>query len=390
MILLVILVLASPLGGAPAQGEGKSTGPWDLEALRRAPKVKVAETSRGVTALYYEGEPYHGKPTRVFAYLARPEKAEGRRPALVLVHGGGGTAFPQWAELWAQRGYVALAMDLAGHGPGRQRLPDGGPAQDDVTKFADGPVKDAWTYHAVAAVIRGVSLLAARPDVDPRRLGITGISWGGYLTCIVARLEDRLRVAVPVYGCGFLHEDSAWLPTLRKMPEAQRRQRVEQFDPSRYLGQARMPVLFVNGTNDFAYPLGSYQKSYRLVPDRALCVTVNMPHGHPQGWAPVEIGLFIDHYLRGGKPLARVGSAQRDGSRVEVPFRSFVPVTRAALHFTTDGGPWKGRQWHTREAEVMGTAVQAELPVARPLVYFLTLTDGRGATVSTEHELLSK
>ena len=33
---------------------------------------------------------------------------------------------------------------------------------------------------------------------------------------------------------------------------------------------------------------------------------------------------------------------------------------------------------------------RAELPEDRPLVYFLTLTDGRGATVSTEHKVLPK
>src|SRR5207249_2399192 len=161
-----------------------------------------------------------------------------------------------------------------------------------------------------------------------------GISWGGYLTCIAAGLDDRFRVAVPVYGCGFLDEDSAWLPTFQKMPEARRRRWVEQFDPSRYLGRARMPVLFVNGTNDFAYPLGSYQKSYRLVKDRTLCVTVKMPHGHPQGWAPVEIGLFVDQHLRGGRPLARVEAVRRVGGRVAVRFRAEVPVVRAAFHVT--------------------------------------------------------
>jgi hypothetical protein len=62
-----------------------------------------------------------------------------------------------------------------------------------------------------------------------------------------------------------------------------------------------MPMLFVNGTNDFAYPLDSYQRSYRLVKNRNLCIMVNMPHGHPQGWAPKEIGLFVDHHLRAEK-----------------------------------------------------------------------------------------
>jgi dienelactone hydrolase len=309
---------------------------------------------------------------------------------MVLVHGGGGTAFKEWAELWARRGYVALAMDLAGCGPDRKRLPDSGPDQGDKDKFQAEQLRDFWSYHAVANVIRGVSLLAARPDVDARRIGITGISWGGYLTCIVAGLDDRLKVAVPVYGCGFLHENSTWLDIFEKMPAERRKLWVENFEPSRYLGQARMPVLFVNGTNDFAYPLDSYRKSYRLVKDYALCVTVNMPHGHRQGWAPAEIGLFIDQHLRQGKPLAHIASMKRDGQRVEVNFQATVPVKSAALHFTTDAGPWKQRKWQTRPARVEDGAVQVELPEARPLVYFLTLTDERKVTVSTEHETLGQ
>jgi dienelactone hydrolase len=388
--LAVLAFLIICTDGRATETEPKRSGPWKLEALHRPPKMTILDRGEELTSLYYAGEPYHGEPTRVFAYLARPEKADGKLPAMVLAHGGGGKAFREWAELWAGRGYVALAMDLAGHGPDGKRLPDGGPEQDDGTKFADVPAEDAWTYHAVADVIRGVSLLAGRPDVDPERIGVTGISWGGYLTCIVAGLDGRLKVAVPVYGCGFLDDNSFWLPTLQKMSEERRKRWVENFDPSRYLGQARMPMLFVNGTNDFAYPLDSYRKSYRLVEDRSLCVTVNMPHGHPQGWAPAEIGLFADQHLRGGRPLPRIESCRREGDAVEVKFRAEVPVTRAALHFTTDSGPWKERKWKTQVLEVKGASVRAELPKGRPLVYFLTLTDGRKATVSTEHEVLPR
>src|SRR5262245_7807203 len=271
------------------------SGPWKMEDLRKPPKVTVAKKGN-VSSIYYEGEPYKGKPTRVFAYLARPEKAEKKSPAMVLVHGGGGKAFEEWAKLWAKRGYVALAMDLAGCGPDGKRLDDGGPGQSDDFKFwvkSDDP-KDFWTYHAVAAIVRGVSLLADLPDVDAERIGITGISWGGYLTCIVAGLDDRLKVAVPVYGCGFIHENSAWNGHFAKMDADHKKMWVKNFEPSQYLKDAKMPVLFVNGTNDFAYPLDSYKKSYQLVKDRNLCVTVKMPHGHSQGWAPVEIGIFAD------------------------------------------------------------------------------------------------
>jgi dipeptidyl aminopeptidase/acylaminoacyl peptidase len=205
-------------------------------------------------------------------------------------------------------------MDLAGQGPDNKPLPDGGPPQDDATKFQASEIKDAWTYHAVADVIRGVSLLANLPDVDSKRLGITGISWGGYLTCIVAGLDDRLRAAVPVYGCGFLDEDSYWVPILQKMPAADRKRWIENFDPSRYLPQCSMPVLFVNGTNDFAYPLDSYQKSYRLVRDRALCITINMPHGHSRVGRPSRSGYLWTNICAAGSRCP--GSKPSSGARI--------------------------------------------------------------------------
>jgi dienelactone hydrolase len=379
-----------------AAADGK--GPWDLEALRKPPKV-TWDSKGTVSTLSYAGEPFKGKPTRIFAYLAKPEKLDGKAPAMVLVHGGGGTAFREWVELWAKRGYVALAMDLAGAEPvekrdsagrptkGTKKMPDGGPGQGDGDKFFfDGKVVDFWSYHAVAAVIRGVSLLASLPEVDADRIGITGISWGGYLTCIVAGLDDRLKVAIPVYGCGFIHANSVWNGILARMKEDRRKLWVENFEPSRYLAGAKMPVLFVNGTNDFAYPLDSYQKSYRLVQDRTLAVTVRLPHGHPQGWAPMEIGLFVDQHLRKGKPLAKITAAKREGKTVTVLFKSEVPMKSAALCWTTDTGAWQKRVWQSLPLKVSGDRVEAELPKGRPLVYFVTITDDRKATVSTEHE----
>jgi cephalosporin-C deacetylase-like acetyl esterase len=375
------------------------SGPWNVDALCKTPRVEWLDKDGKLRRLLYESEPYQGKPTRIFAYYAEPEEVEGKLPAMVLVHGGGGTAFSEWAQRWAKRGYIAIAMDLAGHGEGRKPLPDGGPNQDDAGRFKQGDLKDMWSYHAVAAVIRGHSLLRSLPNVDPDRIGVTGISWGGYLTCIVAGVDDRFKIAVPVYGCGFIHENSAWVPTFAKMPKEWHKTWVESFEPSKFLGRAKMPMLFVNGTNDFAYPLDSYQKSYRLVKKRNLCVTVNMPHGHPQGWAPKEIGQFADQHLRGGKALFRfddpdVRIERKDGD-ITVAILQTHEIKSVSAHWTTDTkGPWEKRKWNSRPAQRMvGNATDfyaVSLPKDRPLIFFLTATDERGAIVSTEHEMLEK
>src|SRR5262245_21042591 len=388
----------------PLPGTAPAAEPlWDLDRLGKAPKVEWVEKDGELRKLYYEGEPYQGKPTRVFAYYAEPAKAQGKLPAMVLVHGGGGTAFSEWATLWAKRGYVAIAMDLAGCEPERKRLLDGGPGQGDDNKFPKEKtdLKDMWSYHGVATVIRAHSLLRSLSNVDAERTGVTGISWGGYLTCIVAGVDERFKVGVPVYGCGFLHENSVWLKRFADMDEARRKEWIDHFDPSKHVGKAKMPMMFVNDTNDFAYPLDSYQKTYRLVKDRALCVTVNMPHGHQQGWAPIEIGLFVDQHLKKGKPLFNVDKRPynvqpMNGKQVVTfPIVQTADIQAVRLHWTTElDVPWQKRKWQTKDAALNGGNFtdfwQVPLPEERPVVYFLTATDGRKATVSTEHVTLEK
>ena len=371
--------------------KAQATGLWDLAALRRVPQATWGEKTGLVQQVYYEGEPFQGKPTRVFACYGRPAEGEGPFPAVLLVHGGGGKAFPDWAEHWAKRGYVALAMDLAGHGPAG-RLEDGGPDQDDAVKFrdfTDADAKDMWTYHAVAAVIRGHALLVSRKEVDAKRVALTGISWGGYLTCIIAGLDDRLRAAVPVYGCGFIHENSCWAPSwFAKMSEAARQRWVEAFDPSRYLARVKCPMLFVNGTNDFAYPLDSYQKSYGLVPAPvSLSVTINLKHGHY--WTFGEVDAFIDSRLRGDDPLPRLGPMKTADGVASASLSSRVPVAKAELDYTTDTGPWQERAWKTVPAEVKGDRIAVKLPMERPLTCYLRVTDERGLCVSTPHRELA-
>lgn len=389
-VLLLAIVSLTTLRHIAA-AEPRFTGPWKMDELKQTPKAEFGAKTGLVQEVHYEGVPLAGKPTRVFAYYGRPD-GDGPFPAMLCVHGGGGQAFREWAELWAKRGYVALAMDTAGQGAGRVRLPDGGPDQTDPAKFGDFTLEtrgEMWTYHAVAAVVRGHSLLASLPEVDKQKIGITGISWGGYLTCIVAGIDDRLKCAVPVYGCGFLGDNSTWVPRFEKMSPAQRKLWLDQFDPSKYLGGATCPMLFVNGTNDFAYPLDSYQKSYQLPQGPVtLCVRVRMPHGHPPGWAPAEIGLFVDSILKEGVPLPKIGAMQFAEGHTSAQFNARTEIKSGELHYAVATGPWQQRVWKSIPAVLDRDAVRAHVPHARPLVYYLTITDDRGALVSTPHAIL--
>ena len=376
--------------------------PWDLKKLSKPPAFKWIDSSAPVRSMYYEGEPYAGSPTRVFAYFATPETISGttekdqRFPAVVLLHGGGGTAFREWVENWAKRGYAAIAMDLAGSRPletigpdksqKRVRIADGGPDPGDERKFAnvDKAPSEQWTYHAVAAAIRAHSLIRSLPEVDSDRTAVTGISWGGYLTLIVAGVDNRFKAAVPVYGCGFLHENSEWLGYFAKLTPTQRDRWVSLWDPSVYLPAIKTPIFFVSGTNDHAYPLDSYMKSYAAVSGtKQLRITVGMHHSHQDGWAPTEIGLFIDQYLRGGNPLPSIGESKTsDGKRVWKC--TGTGKVRAEMHFTNDAGPMMKWDWHTQPATVLNQLVATDAPSGDATAWFITITDACNVTVSSE------
>jgi dienelactone hydrolase len=392
-----------------------ATGPWNVPALQQTvPAMRWVDQSGPIHSVLYAGEPYQGHQTEVFAFYASPrtldrnKTAPGKFPGVVLIHGGGGTAFAEWVWLWARRGYAAIAMDLSGHQPGapaydpktgalvpgqagkaesRKRLPNGGPNQGHPEKFdtVGGEPGDDWPMHAAASVIRAHSLLRSFPEVDADRTAVTGISWGGYTTCLVASLDDRFKAAVPVYGCGFLHEgESVQKPAIDKLGE-RRGLWVRTYDPSSLLPRCRVPILFVNGTNDVHYPLDSYQKSFDLVPGpKQMRIQVKMPHGHPSGWAPEEIGLFIDSHCAGGKPLPVPGPPVIEGGRVRLPVRSVTKITAASLHFTTDSGPRSQRAWQSIDAEVGDGVISAPLPDPKANTWFIGLTDERGAMVSSE------
>ena len=389
---------------------------WDLARLESPPPHRWRSQEGPVHALFYEGEPYQGKPTEVFAFYASPATVSGISappdgfPGVVLIHGGGGTAFADWALMWAKRGYAALAMDLAGHETQapvyvekdgektpvhaakpetRTRLANGGPNQGHEEKFdsirSDDP-HDHWPYHAVASVIRGHSLLRSFPGVNPDRTAVTGISWGGYTTCLVASVDARFKAAVPVYGCGFLFEGESVQKTAIDRLGDLRAKWIAWYDPSSHLPRCQVPILFVNGTNDQHYPLDSYQRSFDLVPqaDKQLRVEVGMGHSHPAGWAPAEIGRFIDHYCKDGPNLARTGKITRREGQVRLPYQSATPIVSAQLHHTSDTGLRVKRVWQSLEAKVTPSEVLAPVPPPGANTWFLTLTDANGSLVSSD------
>ena len=370
---------------------------WDRKELYRAPKTwGNQDPFRGeVSPMWIEGVPYRGKPTRAFAFFGIPPHASptNKVPGIVLVHGGLGTAYPEWVRLWVRRGYAAIAVDNCGQLPALGldgkwiANPDGGPRGWGRIDCVDEPLADQWPYHAVAVNIRAHSYLRALPSVDASRIGTTGISWGGFLLGALVAADDRFAYAMPVYGCGFNYERGGITWSQKGVEKWS-----ALWDPVVYLPYAKCPFLWLDGTNDFAFTLDRVRRSAALAPaEHAFSTILRMPHGHGKaGEAPAELRAFADHYAFGRPDVVRFSDiAEKDG-RVTASFRAEGRrIVRAELLHTCDGADVEPRKrlWKAlplADFDPASGRVSAVLPEG-VFAYCVNLVDADGVVHSTPY-----
>ena len=389
--LLIAGCLGAPEIAAAAKPE-KRTLVWDTTALFAVPKVHATKEcpSPPMRAFFYEGADYKGQPTRVFAYYAAPEgkPPAGGWPAVVCAHGGGGTAYPDWVKQWNKYGYAAISMDLEGHLPDKRAHKNAGPAR--INWFSDIglPDKEQWFYHAVADVLRANSLLRSFKEINPKKIGLAGISWGGTIAATVAGVDSRFAFVVPIYGCGFLHESdnegvTQWF-SKKNMTPAQYLDYRTKWDPAAHLRYAKMPMYWVNSSNDGTFPMDIFQRSALATAGTSLLhIRFRWIHGHAPGWRRRDVYAFTDSIVKGATPLPTAARPTLDAKTRRVSTKTTGKIFRAALCYTTGGGKWQRRYWENAACEIGEKEVTSLLPKGATVFYF-NVKDKDGNLVSSE------
>ncbi len=348
-------------------------------------------------SVFLEGASCGGRPTRLFAYYALPEGASAEKPVpgVVLVHGGGASAIPNWVRRWTSLGYAAISMDTCGHVPtekggqrpgnpawsqGWDRHDWSGPEGWGGFDAIDKPIDEQWPFQAVVAVLRSRAFLASLPEVDARNIGITGVSWGGWLTCLAAGVCNDFRWAVPVYGCGFLGDKGAFRESLLPLGEKGPRW-LDRWDPSHFLPKARAPFLWVDSPADYHFPLDSLARSADLLSGECHFATIpGFTHGHTQGETRPEISAFADAFAKDGpKPIAFEAPTVTDGVYTVRFHAKDAASLQATFNWTCDTNPeWHLRDWQTRPADAFDPAagrVRATIPAGCQACFVNLVTD---------------
>lgn len=343
-----------------------------------------------------------GDANIVFAILARPVAAAAprTRPGLLFFHGGSSSAEDKAAlvEDYARRGYVALACDLPGicdpakalHSTGAWRTAFGG----EMPRLAvvPGAVKSPLVDGIVAA-IDGFRLMRSLPDVDPTRIGLTGQSWGGYTTVIVAGLlGDRVKAAYSLWGCGYFELGSHWTAPLGRLSPDARDTWLTWLDAGRRAPGIAAPLFIEGATNDTYFWPPAVEATLAAAPgDTNRVWWANLDHSIERS-IPTR-RLFLDYHLKGeGRPFAKLsilaaGRAPDGGLIVKIKAMApdGVAIGSVRLFHSQAEAVWKKRVWASVEAQPSGDDYVALLPAeaaSEGTFYYAHLTDSRGLSVS--------
>jgi dienelactone hydrolase len=231
-----------------------------------------------------------GSVERVPVVILRPAKVKEKLPAVVVLHGTGGStnAMIPYLEELCKRGLIGVAIDARYHGERSSGGKGSGDYQKAILKAwqtkAGEPMEHPFYYDTVWDLWRLVDFLETRPEIDKSRLGMIGFSMGGIQTWLAASVDERIRVTVPaiaVQSFRWSLENDLWQGRARTIQlvhdqaakdlgEAKVNQRVckevwnkvipgilEQFDcPSMIRLFAGRPLLILSGTKDANCPYG--------------------------------------------------------------------------------------------------------------------------------------
>jgi dipeptidyl aminopeptidase/acylaminoacyl peptidase len=231
-----------PLMPFTARIDGANLKPLAPQALPRDfPSSKLVVPEQ-IVFKAPDGLEIHGQ-------LFKPANASGKLPAIVFMHGG-----PQRQMLlgWhyryyyhnsyamnqylASRGYMVLSVNFrSGIGYGRS--------------FRMAQHRGARGASEYQDVVAGAKYLRSRDDVDSKRIGLWGGSYGGYLTALgLARNSDIFSAGVDFHG---VHDWSTSGGAARAPGDSADRGRVaRESSPISSVDKWKSPVLLIHGDDD--------------------------------------------------------------------------------------------------------------------------------------------
>ncbi len=326
-------------------------------------------------------------PVRTYGLVGLP-KGEGPFPAILHIHGGCQSVCRDSVLYNLRRGYAAMSLDWSGAPPFTQYPPSINGTDDPLTVAERAGVECSFPYLAARAARCCLALLASLEGVDADRIGVYGISWGGFITWLVNGTDAIPKCAVAIYGTGGLQAPGhIWNAPWQALSEQTRRDWMRCAEPTVYASTQRAPLLHINGTNDFFGGFDTVSQSLPAIPVDWRCdFTPNVNHGFDAGSARA-LEAWFDCYLRGGPSLPEMPSVRvrRNGQKtLRVETRGVAD--QLTLWVSCGEAPHANRCWRPYADWEQGTdgVLSCEIVVSGDTWLYVRLLDpDTGVSVSS-------
>jgi hypothetical protein len=162
--------------------------------------------------------------------------------------------------------------------------------------------RDVEWYHWALSARRALTVLQTTQGVDPNRLGVFGISMGGTLTWMVAGTDERVKVAVPIYGVGWTSYPELDNGDVTTDPNTTLRRAL--LEAEAYAPYVKCPLLYLDAANDFYGRLDFAMRTLDCVPaaEKRMAFTPQYVH-HIGAQAGADLPQWMDlHLKKQGQP----------------------------------------------------------------------------------------
>ena len=323
---------------------------WDYKQYLTPPAYKTAGFPESQVSdlqdILFDGVPYKGKKTQVFAYIGYPKTPmpEGGYPAVLLVHGGGGTAYAYFTRLWRDQGFAVLAIDWYNTRPDNKMIGNKEKKPYRIPLDETGLRNHIQTN--VANMVLAHSLLRSLPKVNKDKTLFVGLSWGSWYGTAVTALDPRFKGAIEIY-CGDINLNKKFLLN------------------GRFVHAAKVPMYWICSTNDANVTMQTLQKSFDDCPTIVnKSLVIKLPHSHV-GFRFPACWRMAKHFLCGEPALPKLGKVTvKDNTASVKILEKGKGIIDAKFCYTADGEEIKPhkRKWQTLPVEQKGDVLSVTFP----------------------------
>lgn len=226
--------------------------------------------------------------TRIEGWIVLPhgyEPTKGPYPVILAIHGGPhgayGNTFAFELQLLAARGYAVLYTN-----------PRGSTGYGEKFLWATWGGWGALDYEDLMS---GIDYVIERYSLDTKRMGVTGYSYGGFLTNWIITQTDRFAAAIAGAGVSNWISDygTADIPNTKESEffgppwEPRSRDLLAKYSPITHVANAKTPTLFIHGESDMRVPIEQAEQMYTALKKRKVpAKLVRYTDSYHGGWTP--------------------------------------------------------------------------------------------------------